>query len=735
MAPSLRSYLTFSSSPWLVAISAIVILLAIGLGYWNWRRSRYRRGVLTLELFRLTIIGLILFSLHQPEWIQEFRPVEKPQVVVLIDQSRSMETKDVSRPLGSEDDLISRSEAVASLASMDSWKGLQDRFDVKLEPFPSQTESGSSDLSGALRNALVAHPSVQAVILASDGDWNRGVPPIETAAEYRSSNVPIFAVPVGSESRLPDLEVTTLDLPTFGVVNKGIRVPFTIESSLPREHVAQVTMEFSDGKKEVKEVRLAPMSKTTDSIAWTPEAPGEFNVSIQVAGFPEERMRENNTLTAPISIREEKLKVLIVDTYPRWEYRYLRNALSRDTGVEVSCLLLHPHLEKVGGGNRDYIAEFPTKPEELAVYDVVFLGDIGIGEKQLTEDTCKMLRGLVEFQASGLVFLPGSYGLQQTLADSPLEPLIPVVPDSRYPEGVGATLAMHYELTETGRRSLLTKLADTDEDNRDVWATLPGFQWYASLVRSKAGAETLAVHQEVANEYGRLPLIVTRTFGAGKVLYMATDGAWRWRRGVEDKYHYRFWGQVVRWMAYQRNMAKGESIRFFYSPESPQVGQVLSLKANVMNDAGEPLASGRVTAKIESPSREGAVVQLQGGGADNWGLFEGTFAVEEPGLHKVRIAAPETSGILEAEFFVQGTAQEPIGRAAKPMVLEELAKVSRGSMVALEQLNSLTDLVLQVPDPPIAVKRWHIWAHPWIMGGIILLLTLFWTGRKWLGLL
>ena len=90
------------------------------------------------------------------------------------------------------------------------------------------------------------------------------------------------------------------------------------------------------------------------------------------------------------------------------------------------------------------------------------------------------------------------------------------------------------------------------------------------MLRAKAGTEVLCVHKDASNEFGRLPLLVTRTFGAGKVLFMGTDGAWRWRKGVEDKYHYRFWGQVVRWMAYQRNMAKGETMRLYYVPDQPQ---------------------------------------------------------------------------------------------------------------------------------------------------------------------
>src|SRR5207244_6276853 len=121
----------------------------------------------------------------------------------------------------------------------------------------------------------------------------------------------------------------------------------------------------------------------------------------------DETLTDNNELSAPIAIRDEKLTVLIVESLPRWEYRYLRNALSRDPGVELACLLFHPGLGKVGGGNKDYIKKFPEGLDELAKFDVVFLGDVGLDENQLTVEDCRLLKGLVEHQASGLVFMPG----------------------------------------------------------------------------------------------------------------------------------------------------------------------------------------------------------------------------------------------------------------------------------------------------------------------------------------
>src|SRR5204862_5335080 len=174
----------------------------------------------------------------------------------------------------------------------------------------------------------------------------------------------------------------------------------------------------------------------------------------------------------------------------------------------------------------------------------------------------------------------------------------------------------------------LTNLADTQDNNLEVWEDLPGFQWYAPVIRAKSGSEVLAVHKDASNQHGRLPLLVARTFGAGKVLFMGTDGAWRWRKGVEDKYHYRFWGQVVRWMAYQRNMAKGETMRLYYSPDQPQMRQTVTLHANVMERSGEPLHRGEVTARVTAPSGKSELVRLASAG-DEWGLFSGRLETRE----------------------------------------------------------------------------------------------------------
>ncbi|MBX3421070.1 MAG: VWA domain-containing protein [Pirellulaceae bacterium] len=726
--------LSFQFTPLSLTVTVMALAAVCGLSWFAWLRSGRRPAIAGLELLRVGIVGLILVLLNQPETVQTFAPTELPCIAVLVDQSRSMQTRDVRMPGSSESLIQDRQSAAQPLLDDKGWETVSQRFNVIVSPFASDQERGLTNIHQALSQAQSDHPSLKAIVLISDGDWNDGPPPVEAATPLRAAQIPIFSVPLGSPSRLPDIDLVGFDVPTFGVVGKNVRVPITIESSLPRDHVVQVELKVSDGATIHQQVHIKAMGRTSEQILWKPETIGDYTLRLTIPEHPDEILSENNWREAPMAIREEKLKVLVIESVPRWEYRFLRNALSRDPGVDVHCLLFHPGLGKVGGGNQDYISSFPESLEQLAQYDVVFLGDVGVQEGQLTSQQAELLKGLVEQQASGLVFMPGIKGYQLSLVDSALEPLLPVVLDTSQPMGWGSREASQYALTELGRNSLLTKLADTADDNLQVWDALPGFQWYASVIRAKAGTDVLALHREASNQFGRIPLLVTRTFGAGKILFMGTDGAWRWRRGVEDRYHYRFWGQVVRWMAYQRNMAKGELMRLYYSPEQPQVRQTVALSANITSTGGEPLSQGTASARIVAPSGHTKVVQFSSSG-DQWGAFAGQFTPSEPGTHQVVLSCQENDAELKAQIFVQGRSLEQIGRPVRLDVMEELARISRGKMIQDGRLAELLQAIESIADSPPAVRRVALWSHPWAAALLVTMLAALWIGRKVVGVI
>ncbi len=728
--------LSFETSTIALLFSALVLVAVAWLALTAMHRSFYRRPIVILESMRISIVSLALIVLNQPEQLQQFIPDDKPTIAVLWDDSGSMHTKDIAVDGSVDGTLISRREAIAGLAHSEKWQQYADKFNIVVEPFSSAAApaANGTDISAALEETSNKHTNLLATVLISDGSWNRGQPPSDVAADFRLKKSPIFTVCAGSAVALPDLEVSSLDAPTFAVIGKPTRVPYTIRSTLTRAITLQAVLTSDDGQESTSEIELPAGGVINDALLWNPKSIGNFTLTLRIPTVEGEVSETNNVMSATISVRQESLRVLVVDTYPRWEYRFLRNALMRDPGVDVSCVLIHPKLPQHSEG-KNYLTQLPDSIEELAKFDVIFLGDIGLEQGQLTIDDCERIKAVVRNHAVGLVFMPGIHGNHLTLVDTELSDLLPVTFDATQKMGIGSATSAQLQLTEAGSASLLTKLADSPDANRGLWRNLPGFQWYAAVERAKTGSQVLAVHATESNRFGRIPLLVTKTAGVGKVLYMGSDGAWRWREGVEDKYHYRFWGQVVRWMAYQRKMAGGQSMRLFYSPDRPKTDSTLTLNANVMGADGEPLHMGNVQVQIISPSGKSQLIKLLPAQAeDSWGLYAGQFTPSEAGQYQAKLSAQESNETIETTIEVQGAELERIGKPADREAMSEIAAISRGQAFMLgEDSTSLFEKIGQLTEPAPQIKRTQLWAHPATAALFLLLVTVFWVGRKLAG--
>ena len=162
--------------------------------------------------------------------------------------------------------------------------------------------------------------------------------------------------------------------------------------------------------------------------------------------------------------------------------------------------------------------------------------------------------------------------------------------------------------------------------------------------------------------------------------------------------------------------------------------QTLTLHANVMEPGGEPVRHGEVTARVTAPSGKTETVRFVADG-EEWGTFRGRLDPHEPGQYKVTLTCKETKATLEATLNVQGAAAERLGRPARPEVLEEIARVSRGKVVKADQVGEIVKSLAALPEPPALVRRVQLWCHPAVAGLLVGLLGLCWSGRKWIGLI
>jgi len=725
---------------WSFSASLPVALMATGgwlvcgwLAILQWQRRGGGGRLAAIEGTRMLAVTVVCVALFKPELVQEIPHTEQPKVVILRDVSGSMATRDVTNPPGP---IQTRAEWLKANATPGRWQPIAAKGQVAVEDFggpppADSTQEDGTDLDGALARALERTENLKAVLVLSDGDWNLGESPVVSAARYSARDVPIYTIGVGSGTPLPDLILDHSDVPAYGILGDQITIPFHIRSHLNREVRSSVILSGPGGEATRKSVTIAAYGDVADSLVWTPAEAGDYDLELNLPVEPEEAIRDNNTQRFRIAVRAEKLKVLVVDSLPRWEYRYLRNALMRDPGVDVQTLLYHPGMQPGTGLN--YIQSFPADKSQLSQYDVIFLGDVGIGGGELSDDDIAGIRAVVEQQGSGLVLLPGPRGRENTLEGTGLNDLLPIDFDAANPNGLGTSGESHILLTSEGRGHLLTLLAADDATNAEIWKNLPGFYWCAAVADTRPGAEVLAVHSTLRNGEGRIPLLVTRPFGNGKVLYMGTDGAWRWRLGVEDKYHYRFWGQVIRWMAHQRHLAEGERIRLSFSPETPRTGDTVSLLATVFDDSGFPVNKGSVSARITGPSGSSERLDLAPA-PGGWGVFKGEYTPRVGGRLHVIVKNDAGDQDLETDLNVERASRERVGEPANLAILRDISALTHGVAGEIGDLDAILNKMALLPEPRPIEQRVPLWSEWYTAVALVGLFVAYWTARKFTGL-
>ena len=133
---SVSRSLTFLWTPISLSASILVVLATAGFCFVAWRRSGYRASFGMLELLRLALVIAAAIMLNQPEWVEEFRPTERPTIVVLVDASPSMDTRDAVQPGKPGSTPRTRREAVAALIDPKTWASLHERMNVVISRSP-----------------------------------------------------------------------------------------------------------------------------------------------------------------------------------------------------------------------------------------------------------------------------------------------------------------------------------------------------------------------------------------------------------------------------------------------------------------------------------------------------------------------------------------------------------------------------------------------------------------------
>jgi uncharacterized membrane protein len=766
---------------WIVVLILAPLAAAVAwIGYA--RESVPERARWVLASLRFGALALLLLVIFRPAFVQRREEIKPAEVLVLMDDSASMQRSDayggdagrrdkLSDVSGLNPERASRSELARRAVERhllphlaeEGYQARLYRLDAGLEPLADLDQLAArghaTHVGDALAQALTTHRGrhVTDIVIVSDGRSNGGLVPLEAARSARASGIPVHTLVVGDTRPERNAIVELIEVPPSALEGDEIAVSVRVtgRGTQAGERARVVLEELSDGGPgDGGEARpVAEEEATLDDVGervvlFAPPEPGgdgrptERRFRVRVPPVSGETLTDDNAVVFTVRITPEKIRVLYVDGYPRWEYRYLKNLLLRaDANLEVHCFLLSatPDFPQETTRSLTPLLEVPTDRKTLLEdYDVVVLGDVNPYAVSLdprrAEEFMLSLREFVE-RGGGLIFLAGQYDNPRAFVRTPLEELLPVQLD--------ATGALTFEgdttrefravLEDPANPHEVVRLHPDAEVNRALWEDeggLRGFYWYQPVLRAKPGAQTLLRHPSDQNAYGRFPLLVAGYFPAGRTLFMGVDETWRWRYRYGDRYHERFWRNAIRWVALGRLKSGDRRSQLDALRPTYNLDERVTLEARVLDEDYRPSDRAAQAARLAGPEGEEAALDLtlvEG----RPGLYRVTFEVEDPGLYRawIELDGQRSAG---AEFEVVLPSRENADPSPDPQTMRAIASMTGG--VALE-LSQIQRLVAQFPGDeerrePISSELDDAWDHWGTLLLALALLSAEWILRK-----
>ncbi|MGL5096105.1 MAG: hypothetical protein ACRDD1_10980, partial [Planctomycetia bacterium] len=472
-------------------------------------------------------------------------------------------------------------------------------------PKPPEPGGAATHLGDAVAGVLdaAAGRNVAGVVVFSDGRNTGGVTPSQAGRAAADRQTPVFTVPAGAAVKLRDVAI--VDAFTSGLVSVGdsVRVAVTLESQGYDGRLVKVELREGDRLLDVRELSLRGVEQQQIELGFEAKEPGPRYLTIHVPPFADEPefLRSNNTDLAFVRVSDEKIKVLMVEGRPRWDFRFLKNALRRDHGVggrqgDAPDVLLQTELKRLGPTGT--AAAFPATLEELAQYHVVVLGDVG--PDLLDEGFVDLLIQAVREKGVGLVVAAGPQAMPHAFGDSFLE-LLPVKLRTGVP-GVEAPVYNPFkmELSPEGAVHEAMRLYDDPGRTQALWAAMPPYYWCAAVERPAPAASVLAYNPSLTGRYGKTPLVAYHYAGEGRVLFVGTDSTWLWRQNVGDRYFYKFWGQTVRFVARRKDADRKKSW-LEVRPVRCQPGEQAEIELTAFDAEGTPRTEPKQTVLVAGP--------------------------------------------------------------------------------------------------------------------------------------
>lgn len=767
--------------PWvIVLVVAPALTLLVWLGY---RGEKLGSGTrLLLSVLRAAALTLLLAVLARPVKVTQREEVQEAIALVLVDDSASMQRKDAysgddaqRRALAAlgiaEPSSASRVAIAEALLQRELLPKLQEgAYAAKVYAFASELtpQSAGASFSGrgaatrlgdALLQALAAHRGrhVTDVIVLSDGRQNAGAALIDAARAASAAGVEVHTIVLGDTRPERNLALELVEAPTSALEGDEIAITVRVVArGLERGQRSEVRLEEFDPEDPTgrslrvaatAEIELSESGERTTLVARAGPADRrtqERRFRVEVPPARGETALDDNVLSVGVHVSPQKVRVLYVEGYPRWEYRRLAlDMLKRaDENIQFQAFLLsaNPDFRQESSADLPALARVPTDRRELLDnYDVVILGDVNpFAVAPDPSQGEEFMKALVEFveRGGGLCAIAGEYDLPRAYVGTPLETLLPVLFDEAELRSGPSDTTRRYRprLEDPEHPHEIVRLHPDLAVNRELWeeeSGLWGMHWFSPVSRAKPGAQVLLRHPRESNGYGPYPLAVAGYYPAGRTLFLAFDETWTFRYHWGPRYHERFWRNAIRWLALGRLRSGDRRYRLEVARSSYDLGARTPIEARVLDEDYRPSDAQTQEVRWSAPDGQPQTLVLSAV-EGRPGVFRGALDPDRTGVWRVWIEK-DSERISSAEFEVVIPSLESADPTPDPAALAELAALTSGLALDPARVGELWRAELAGGEErrdPISARLDDIWDHWGALLAVLAVLSAEWILRK-----
>lgn len=652
----------------------------------------------TLMGLRFISVFLIVFLLGTPLLKTIKKIVQKPVIILAIDNSESM------KGYGDQDDARSRiPNLISELRNKfeDNADFIGYTFGEKLttlNPEPGFNEKRSS-YGNAIQEIYNRHfnQNIGALIMVGDGIYNQGENPVNTAQKL---NFPVYTVGLGDTTVYQDTRINDVRINRTAFL--GNRFPVEIDISYQGVTNPFIDLKILHNGKTVYSETIQTPHKTgfrTIQTYLDADVKGLQYYTAVLESSQDERNKENNSHKFVIQVLENKQKILIISNGVHPDAGALKNALQSQVNYEVSHFTSEPY------------------PSDIKQYNLVILEHIPSVSQSGREiiETCNEHRIPILFLVGAQTHIPQlnlvSKGIRLEIQAGNFEDAQPYVNE-------GFT-----------QFTLSNNL-------RDIFDRFPPVK--VPFARYELSPEwSVIANQRIRNIETDRPVMAVSNQDGHKMGIIFGEGFWKWRlydylsNSNHDSFNELF-DKLVQYLALRDNE---DNFIVNFQPVYQETEPV-RMTAEVYNDAFEPITTPEVRIILKD-SLQQEFSYLFDKGNQFYRLDPGLMP-SGPYTFQATTEIGDKIYSEVGEFAVMPVNFELLENQANHRVLYQIAFQTGGKFYQPEELPSLIDDIQSNSN----IKPFHYFQNmmneilnlKWIFFVILVLMSVEWFLRKFWGI-